>query len=218
MKNSTVGPIKILSVFFGTATLLAAVTVGATMLGSANMQGTSHVHPVGLLVDIKDLPSEPFIRLQSATATISPLTEHFGTDHFGSNGYALRGWGIHHNADLLVENVLRYSSEKLAKAEFAAASYGRIYNDSIYLDNIRTVDLAGAGLSSDSAAMGCVKRRTNWNPRCYGWAFRGRYGSYLVEIVFDGGRDPKYNRGLEQEVFLEIAKSVDRHIANFNLN
>ncbi|MEV5410485.1 hypothetical protein AB0K60_16795 [Thermopolyspora sp. NPDC052614] len=218
MKKPSKGFVKILYAFIGTATLLSAVAVGVTMLGSADISGANDIHPVHLLADMKDLPEEPFIRFQSAAATISPLTEHFGADHFGSNGYAQRGWGVHRNEDLLLETVLRYANGASAKAESAAAPYGRIFNDPIYLDHIQKVDLAEADLIADSAAMGCVNRYPDRRPQCLGWAFGGRYGNYVVEITYNADRDPAYKRGLEQEVFLDLVKAMDRHIAKLNIN
>jgi len=55
-------------------------------------------------------------------------------------------------------------------------------------------------------------------PSCFSWAFYGRYGRYLVEITFDGDRDPKFKRGLGQDDFLAIVKAVDRRIAGLGIN
>lgn len=158
-----------------------------------------------------DLPKVSFIRVaKDVTVGREPW--------WGAEIAADGGWGARQGRYPLRQTVIRFSGEASAARELQMAPYGRVYNDEDHLATVRPVDLGAERLKADAASLGCTSWREERRPSCFGWAFYGRYGKYVVEVTFSSHRDPDSNRGLERDVFLEMVKGADRRIAEFNIN
>jgi len=136
-------------VFLGTVFVLVGTVAGVAILdGPPEVRGAD-VDPVELLAGIDDLPKVPFVRVaeKKGAARHDP--------YWGAESSAVRGWGVRHACYLFDERVLKFSNVASAKAEFQMAPYGRVFNDSGYLDIVRPVNLTAEGLRADSASLGC---------------------------------------------------------------
>lgn len=204
---------QILAVFAITCTLLVATTAVVLLFSGVGRPVSAHVDPADLLAGSDELPDVPFVRARGTDSRINPFP-----DFFGAESFAGRRWGVRHDHYLLVQSVLRYPGPERASAEFDAAPYGRVFDDPMRRAAARPVDLSTVDLAADSAVMGCMQHLSLYGPHCYGWAYRGRYGDYVVEITYSGDRDPWHRWGLPEQTFLDIVKAADRHIARFNIN
>jgi hypothetical protein len=172
---------------------------------------SADVEPWKLLAEKDDLPKVSFIRVaKDVTVGREPW--------WGAEIAADGGWGARQGRYPLRQTVIRFSGEASAARELQMAPYGRVYNDEDHLATVRPVDLGAEGPKADAASLGCMPWREERRPSCFGWAFYGRYGKYVVEVTFSSHRDPDSNRGLERDVFLEMVKGADRRIAEFNIN
>ncbi|MEV5408291.1 hypothetical protein AB0K60_05505 [Thermopolyspora sp. NPDC052614] len=192
--------------------MLVGTVAGVAIFDSPPEVRGADVDPVELLAEMDDLPKVSFIRVAEKKGAASR------DPYWGAESSAARGWGVRHDYYLFDERVLKFSDEASAKAEFQMAPYGRVFNDSIYLDIVRPVNLTAEGLRADSASLGCMDWYDEREPSCFAWAFYGRYGRYLVEITFSSDRDPDFKRGLRQDDFLMVVKGVDRRIAGLGIN
>lgn len=172
---------------------------------------SADVEPWKLLAEKDDLPKVSFIRVaKDVTVGREPW--------WGAEIAADGGWGARQGRYPLRQTVIRFSGEASAARELQMAPYGRVHNDEDHLATVRPVDLGAEGPKADAASLGCMPWREERRPSCFGWAFYGRYGKYVVEVTFSSHRDPDSNRGLERDVFLEMVKGADRRIAEFNIN
>jgi len=214
MTYEPVSTTRILTVFAVTSAVLVAAVAAALLLsGVGGRPATAQVDTVDLLVDAEELPDVPFVRARSLDSRRNSFP-----DHFGAESYVNRRWGARHDHYVLVQSVLKYPSTASARAEFEAAPYGRVFDDPVLRDAARPVDLSAENLTADSAFMGCMQNYPQFTPHCYGWAYRARYGNYVVEVTFSSDRDPRCPPGLRQQTFLAIVKAADRHIARLNVN
>lgn len=213
MTNAPVSVSKVLFVFAGTSAVLVAAVTAILGLTGVGAPRPAKVDTSDLLVASEDLPVTPFVRIRDTDSRINPYP-----DFFGAEGFARRKWGLRHDHYVLVQSIHKYPSEGLARAEFEAAPYGRVFDDPLLLRHARPVDLSEEDLAADSAAMGCMQDYPGFAAYCYGWAYRGWYGNYVVEITFSGDRDPYRRPSLSEQTFLDIVKAADRHIARLNVN
>lgn len=213
MTYQPVGAARILAVFAVTGTVLVAAVVAVLLASGVGRPVTERVDTAALLVDAQDLPDVPFVRARAKDSRI-----YLFPDFFGADSSINRRWGARHDHYVLVQSVLRYPSTASARAEFEAAPHGRVFDDPILREAARPVDLSAENLAADSAFMGCMQNHPQFTPHCYGWAYRARYGNYVVEVTFSSDRDPDCPAGLTERTFLAIVKAADRHIARLNVN
>ena len=99
------------------------------------------------------------------------------------------------------------------------APYGRIIvDDQNGHGEMVPVAISELRLHADTAALACVGRGADLMSKCGFWEFRGRYGAYLVDVVFDlaVGFDKRKGpmwQDLPKDHFLEVVRSVDGHVA-----
>lgn len=201
----------LLAVFLGAVAIFGGILIAVAVYDRASQRRYADVEPSESPAEKDDLPKASFIRFGGV--------KWIDDDHssWGEESSAMGAWGARRGYDALIQYVLKFPAEPMARHELRVAPYGRIYDDEDYLVNLRPFDLNGEGLRAESASLGCLSRPDEREPTSSIWIFHGRYGKYLIEIAFDGRRDSSLKRHLEKDTFLQMVKAVDRRAAALNI-
>ncbi|MEO3810205.1 hypothetical protein ABGB17_14485 [Sphaerisporangium sp. B11E5] len=163
-----------------------------------------------ILLDQKELPAGLIDRYSLAQRNPDVSEMWVPKEYYDVNDYVQRGW----DDDLqwlLTQSVFGFSNPAKADAEYQAAPYGRTFSTGDGVE-ATVIPAEEAGLGADRAVVFCVADEKPALPveRCPKWGFRGKYGSYVVDVAFRASKDLGHAE-LEIGGFMDLVRAVDRH-------
>lgn len=196
--------------------ILVITMLSTLVVGCGEGQPIAAVEPAGqIAIDSLLLPSDQ-LPAPPQDDIWGKIAQDYGNGEdlfFGERDYRIRHWRPSSNVNSLAQIVRRYDDAAAAEVERRNAPYGRIIVDN---DNghgeIVPVDITSVPLAADAAALACVGRGADLMKKCGFWEFRGRYGAYLVDVVFSLAVGLHGWQQLPRDDFLRVVTAVDTYV------